>query len=99
MYFVLQFNRIVNYGVIEMNPRDFENLVNADLIDEIELFRPVSLDGEILGDWQIDVRIKTGRTQQLQTARGGLKTFSNLDTAFNFVRNRGWKLNISLSGG
>jgi hypothetical protein len=81
-----------------MNPRDFENLVSADLIDEIELFRPVSINGEILGDWQVDIRIKTRRIQ-LQTARGGLKTFSNLDTALNFVRNRGWKLSVILNGG
>lgn len=77
-----------------MDKQDFQLLIDAGAIDHVVL---QSVAGGGWAVWSYGKDWSNSKT--LKTARGEIRYFQSLDTAYGFVRGCGWKPQIVVDGG
>ena len=78
-----------------MQTKDFRTFVESELVQEVVISRPVT------DHWAIAVtgsRIPSRFSEWVEPARGEVRMFADLGTAYGVVRASGWHDSIRLEG-
>lgn len=72
-----------------MKQTEFGLLVSAGAIETVTVYRDSVAEDKGWSVWAYGERVRT--REYVEAARGGMRTWASLDTAYRWIREQGWK--------